>query len=94
MSLLRTRILLGICGVAFVIQCALFACLKLYIIATGSMEPVYYPGDRIIVLRKWAAGEPKSGDIVAMESPVDRKTIFLKRVVAVNGDRLHLKDKC
>ena len=78
MSLLRTRILLGIWCVAFVIQCALFACLKLYIIATGSMEPAYYPGDRIIVLRKWAAGEPKSGDIVAMESPVGSEDNFFE----------------
>ena len=93
MSPARTRLLLGVCGMAFVIQCALFACLKLYMIPTGSMEPSYYPGDRVIVLRRWASGEPKTGDIVAMESPVDRKTIFLKRVVAANGDRLHLTDK-
>ena len=90
MSLVRTRLLLGVCGVAFVI---LFACLKLYVIPSGSMEPAYYPGDRVIVMRKWAAGEPKIGDVVVMESPADRKTIFLKRVVAGNGDRLHLKDK-
>ena len=71
MSLVRTRLLLGVCGMAFVIQCAFFACLKLYVIPTGSMEPSYYPGDRVIVLRRWASGEPKTGDIVAMESPVD-----------------------
>ena len=46
MNLVRTRLLLGICGVAFVIQCALFACLKLYVIPSRSMEPAYYPGDR------------------------------------------------
>jgi len=73
-------------------------------VPTGSMKPTIEEGDRVVVnklaydlkipftmieVAKW--GDPKRGDIVVLFSPADG-TRLVKRVVAVPGDRIEMRD--
>jgi signal peptidase I len=73
-------------------------------VPTGSMKPTIQEGDRVVVnklaydlkvpfttieMMKW--GDPKRGDIVVLFSPVDGIRL-VKRVVAVPGDKVELKE--
>lgn len=73
-------------------------------VPTGSMEPTILPGDRIFVnkmsyglrvpftttwLAQWS--EPRAGDIVTLLQP-GTGTRLVKRVVAVPGDTIELRD--
>ena len=73
-------------------------------VPTGSMKPTIQEGDRVVVNKlaydlkvpfttipvfKWA--DPQRGDIVVLFSPVDG-TRLVKRVVALPGDRIELRD--
>ncbi len=64
-----------------------------FVLPTGSMEPTIHSGDRFLVLKQFLAGPVRRGDLVSMRYPVDPRQIFVKRVVGVPGDRLHLLDK-
>ena len=74
-------------------------------VPTGSMKPTIQEGDRVVVnklaydlkvpfttieLAKWS--DPKRGDIVVLFSPEDG-TRLVKRVVAVPGDRIAMRDE-
>src|SRR6185295_17869800 len=75
-----------------------------YYVPSGSMEPTLMPGDRVVV-DKWAYGlripftlhkvvsgtAPARGDVVIFDSPEDG-TRLIKRVVAVAGDTVAVKD--
>jgi len=75
-----------------------------YVVPTGSMEPNLMPGDRVLV-DKTAYGwrlpytrielggnaAPRAGDVVIFDSPEDG-TRLVKRVVAVAGDRVAVRD--
>src|SRR5438045_1025526 len=74
-------------------------------VPTGSLKPTIQEGDRVVVnklaydlkvpftmieLAKW--GDPRRGDIVVLFSPRDG-TRLVKRVVAVPGDRIEMRDE-
>ncbi|MGC7870469.1 signal peptidase I [Desulfosporosinus sp. SYSU MS00001] len=67
--------------------------LQPYLIPSPSMEPGIAPGDRILVnrlaYRLWA---PTRGDIVVFAFPKDTKRTFVKRVIAVEGEKVELRD--
>jgi len=75
-------------------------------IPSSSMSPTLLIGDRILVdkltygirnpigqgyLTRYA--KPKRGDIVVFVYPVDRSKKFIKRVIAVGGDKVEIRDK-
>lgn len=75
-----------------------------YHVPSGSMQPNLMPGDRVLVdmtaygLRLpftrhdlIAAADPKPGEVVIFDSPTDG-TLLIKRVVAVAGDRVSLRN--
>lgn len=75
-----------------------------YVVPSGSMQPTLEPGDRLFVdMRAYGlripftditsadAPTPRRGDIVVFRSPADG-TRLVKRVVAVGGDRVSLRD--
>ncbi len=75
-----------------------------YVVPTGSMEDTLVPGDRVVVdmsaygLRVpftdvviAGRGNPARGEIVVFDSPVDG-TRLIKRVAAVAGDRVSLRN--
>ncbi len=59
---------------------------------TASMEPTLLIGDHLLVDRSSKARIPKRGDIVVFEYPKDPEKNFLKRVVAIGGDRVEMRD--
>ncbi len=76
-----------------------------YDVPTGSMKPTILEGDRVFVHKtaydlkvpftKWHLmewGNPQRGDIVVCFSPADGMRL-VKRVVAVPGDRIELRNK-
>lgn len=67
--------------------------LQPYLIPSPSMEPTLVHGDRILVnrlaYRFWA---PNRGDIVVFAYPKDPKRTFVKRVIALEGETVELRD--
>lgn len=74
-------------------------------IPTGSMRPTLMEGDRILVnkvvfgipipfsnARLPALRGPQRGDLVVFRSPEDRRKDFIKRIAAVGGDELEIRD--
>jgi len=76
-----------------------------YVIPSGSMEPSLLVGDRVLV-SKWAYGlrvpftdvwltrsrDPRPGDVVVFRDPQGGPIPLIKRVVAVGGDRVAVRD--
>ncbi|MDB4997977.1 MAG: Signal peptidase [Myxococcaceae bacterium] len=75
-----------------------------YFVPTGSMEPTVHVGDRIAVNKlayevrvpvadvyAFERSGPSRGDVVVLESPEDGR-VLLKRVVAVPGDTVAIRD--
>ncbi len=59
---------------------------------TGSMEDTLLIGDYILVQR-WPISNPTRGDIVVFHPPSDKRQIFVKRVIGIPGDRIHMTKK-
>jgi signal peptidase I len=75
-------------------------------IPSSSMEPTLLVGDHILVNKfiyglripftdeRWPKfKDPKSGDVIVFTYPEDRTKDFIKRVVAVGGDTVEIRDK-
>jgi len=77
-------VFLAISGVAF-------CCYRPLVNPTGSMEDTILIGDQLLV--NTVSRTVARGDLVVFEYPIDRRNIFVKRVVAIGGDRVHLENK-
>lgn len=76
-----------------------------FVVPTGSMESNILIGDHLFVdkLAYAPAGpfsrmilpyqEPKRGDIIVFRYPLDIRENYVKRVIGVPGDRIHLENK-
>ncbi|HEY2843948.1 MAG TPA: signal peptidase I, partial [Bryobacteraceae bacterium] len=77
-----------------------------YVVPTGSMENNILIGDHMLVDKvgfsntgnNWASyvlpdREVKRGDIIAFRYPEDVSQTFVKRVIGLPGDRIHLENK-
>lgn len=62
-------------------------------IPAASMEPTLLVGDRILVDRSVYARDPKRGAVIVFAYPEDPRKDFVKRVVAVGGDTVAVRDK-
>jgi signal peptidase I len=68
--------------------------LQAYKIPAGSMEPALLIGDHILVDKlSSAARNPQRGDLIVFKYPPNPKVDFIKRVIAVGGDTVEIKDK-
>ncbi|HEY8078410.1 MAG TPA: signal peptidase I, partial [Labilithrix sp.] len=100
----RFRTVLETCAFAAVAFFARASFADHYRVPSGSMEPTVQVGDHVAVakaaygvrvpmtdvwLARWA--DPARGDVVVLDSPEDGK-VLLKRVVAVAGDRVEVRD--
>lgn len=62
-------------------------------VSSDSMEPTYCAGDRLVVVRAGAGASAEAGDVVTFHREVDgRRTEWLKRVVAVEGQTVRIDD--
>ncbi|MBP7055727.1 MAG: signal peptidase I [Candidatus Omnitrophica bacterium] len=74
-------------------------------IPSGSMIPTFKVGDRIFVnkfiygaripfteIRLPAMRDPRRGDIVVFVSPEDKKKDFVKRLIAIGGETVEIRD--
>lgn len=85
-----TWTLIGIVCVGIVLRLFVF---KPYLIPSASMEPGIAPGDRIIVNQlSYRLGAPSRGDVVVFAYPRDPNRTFVKRVLALEGETVELKD--
>jgi len=65
-----------------------------YLVPTGSMIPTIELRDRVLAnkLPFWFGKEPQRGDVVVFDDPTGDYPQLIKRVVAVAGDVVDLKD--
>jgi len=63
-----------------------------FVIPTGTMEDTLLVGDRILVQRL-PKPSPARGDIVVFVDPVERRQVFVKRVIGAPGDHIRISDK-
>ncbi|OAT79512.1 signal peptidase I [Desulfotomaculum copahuensis] len=81
-----------------IIAVVLAAVIRLFILApfyipSGSMEPTLLVNDRIIVSKlAYHLGEPHRGDIVVFKYPLDPSRDFVKRLIAVGGETVELRN--
>ncbi len=61
------------------------------VVSAGSMENTILAGDQILILRL-PVGAPRRGNLISMRYPVDARQSFIKRVIAVGGDRVRFAD--
>jgi len=62
-------------------------------IPSGSMRPTLIERDRILVNKFiYRFKEPQRGDIIVFRYPEDRKKDFVKRLVALPGETISIKD--
>ncbi|MGA7678290.1 MAG: signal peptidase I [Dehalococcoidia bacterium] len=59
----------------------------------SSMLPGIEQGDYILVSKAtYFLGEPQRGDIIVLHSPQDPNTDLIKRIIALPGDKVEIKD--
>ena len=65
------------------------------VIPTSAMEQTLLAGDHVVVENAGALARrsPKRGELVVFRYPVDRRNIFVKRIIGVPGDRLRFRGK-
>ena len=65
-----------------------------YKVPSGSMEDTLLVGDHFLACRfYYRFAEPKPGDVIVFQYPLDTDRDFVKRVVAVGGQTIEIRDK-
>jgi signal peptidase I len=68
--------------------------IQAYKIPSRAMEPTLLVGDHILVdMNIYKHSEPKHGDVVIFPYPVNPEKDFIKRIVAIGGDTIEIKEK-
>lgn len=64
-----------------------------FVVPSGSLEPTVMTNDRVLVNKfVYRFESPQRGDIVVFSDPYHKLPALLKRVVAVGGDTVDIKD--
>jgi signal peptidase I len=64
-----------------------------YMVSGPSMRPTLQNAERLIVNRLvYRIREPQRGEIIVFKYPSDPRRDFIKRVIAVGGDTIEIKD--
>ncbi len=91
-------------GFVIIVVLVMALVLQAFEIPSSSMEDTLLIGDHILVNRaqfapatRWLApllpyGEIRRGDVVVFLSPEDQRLYVVRRIIAIPGDRLHLRD--
>lgn len=83
-----------IVGAAFVLALLIQQfVVKPFYIPSESMEPTLVKGDRVLVNRfVYRFRDPEPGDVIVFHPPIAPDEDYIKRVVAVAGDTVEVKD--
>lgn len=66
--------------------------LQTFRISTGAQKPTILTGDFIMVDKLWARKQtPERGDIIVFKYPVDPRLDYVKRCVALPGERVEIR---
>lgn len=77
---------------------AIFAALYLFVaqfhkVSGNSMVPTYHNGDYLITEKvSYRFRNPKHGEVVVLKNPRDESQDFIKRVIAIPGDTLEIRN--
>lgn len=67
--------------------------LQVSIVRGSSMEPCLHDGDRLVVDRvSYSVADVERGDVVVLKNPRNHAIDFVKRIVALPGDRISMLD--
>lgn len=67
--------------------------LQPFYIPSSSMEPTLHPGDRVLVGKFfYKIADPHPGDVIVFIAPNDNSRDFIKRIVAVEGETVQIKN--
>lgn len=89
------RLLLQPVLIAAVAALLLRSTVQTYSIPSGSMSPTLEAGDHIVVTPiglPFADRSPRRGDVVVFRSPILSDEFFVKRVIAIPGDEIEIRD--
>lgn len=83
--------------VRFAILCAVIffglrAVAPTYAIEGESMSPTFHDGGRVILNGAYRLGSPDRGDVVVFDPPYSSTNPYIKRVVALAGERVSIHD--
>lgn len=66
---------------------------QIYVVDGESMYPTLHHGDRLLVNKiVYRLGDPKPGDIVVVEDPGNPRRQLIKRVIAVGGETVEVRN--
>lgn len=67
------------------------ASLQTYEVFQTSMEPNFYEGQRVVVLKAaYWFGSPQRGDVIIFNAPDNSGEEWIKRVIGLPGDTIHI----
>lgn len=67
---------------------------QLYVVDGESMYPTLHHGDRLLVNKiVYRLGDPKPGEIVVVEDPANPRRQLIKRVVAIGGETIEIRNR-
>lgn len=78
---------------ALIIFFAARATLQTFVVVMTSMEPNFHDGQRLVVNKAvYFFGDPERGDVVVFKAPNGRQEDFIKRIIAMPGDTVEVKN--
>lgn len=64
-----------------------------FIVNGASMEPSFFDGDYLLIDEiSYRFKDPERGDVVVFRSPQDSSVYYIKRVIALPGERIEVQD--
>ena len=72
---------------------ALRATVQSFIVVGSSMEPSLVDGERLLVNKVvYHLRDPQAGEVIVFHPPTGRTVDFIKRIIAVPGDTVEVRD--
>lgn len=85
--------IVGVCYPFCIGWCVRANAFEAFKIPTASMSPGVLPGDRIMANKLiYQHQPPRRGDLIVFRAPTNRDLMYIKRVVALAGDTVALKN--